>query len=118
MWTSAGELVVATIAANGHIVSAASSLVGQFDFSSLTASFQDSSPWRKLSLAGSYDKAGDQLRVFETPDGRTCFIDSTGRMAVGVWLDTETIEIVGWGWKLSVTPTQFTDLSSGKVWQR
>jgi hypothetical protein len=118
MWTSAGELVVATIAANGHIVSAASSLVGQYDFSALTASFQDSSPWRKLSLAGSYDKAGDQLRVFETPDGRTCFIDSTGRMAVGVWLDTETIEIVGWGWKLSVTPTQFTDLSSGKVWQR
>jgi len=118
MWTSAGELVVATIAANGHIVSTASSLVGQYDFSALTASFQDSSPWRKLSLAGSYDKAGDQLRVFETPDGRTCFIDSTGRMAVGVWLDTETIEIVGWGWKLSVTPTQFTDLSSGKVWQR
>ena len=119
MWTPTGELFVATIAANGSIVSTASPLVGQYDFSSLTVSLSDSTHWRMVSLAGLFgDDFNGSLRAFETRDGRTCFLDSTGRTAVGVWLDHQTIEIEEWGWKLSVTPARLTELSSGKIWQR
>ncbi|MCH9793687.1 MAG: VCBS repeat-containing protein [Planctomycetes bacterium] len=119
MWTPTGELFVATITADGRIVSAASPLVGQFNFLSQTAVMSDSTEWRKVSLSASYNNDLEgSLRVFETRDGRTCFIDRTGRTALGVWIDYQTIEIKDWDWTLSVAPNQLTELTRGKLWLR